>query len=197
MDDKEITIWNFVNGNERTFAREELDNPDFNIASIFAQPEMSSTPTSTWEGGYPILKNEDYQQWEWPIINWVHTQLTRQLNFVDERNALEGIKDNKQINIQPTMFRYSIQLDESDLIYNVTHEEVLSEHFNPEWIIDHMLMAWNVPAEHHSDRFQDKWFSNYFMLILGMTHLPGQQNNIKKHGNKKLVLNLEGMSSVE
>ena len=61
VDDEEITIWNFVNGNERMFAREELDDPDFDIAGIFMKPEMSSTPTSTREGGYPILKNEDYQ----------------------------------------------------------------------------------------------------------------------------------------
>ena len=127
----------------------------------------------------------------------MHARLIGQLNFVDERNIPEGIKDNERINVQPTMFGYSIQLDESDLIYNVTHEEVLDEHFNPEWIIDHMLTAWNVPAEHRSDRFQDKQFSNYVMLMLGMTRLPGQQNNIKKCSNKKRVLNLEGVSSVK
>ena len=95
------------------------------------------------------------------------------------------------------MFGYSIQLDESDLIYNVTHEEVLDECFSPEWIIDHILTARNVPAELRGDRFQDKRFSSYVTLMLRMTQLPGQQNNIKKRSNKKRVLNPEGVPSVE
>ena len=78
------------------------------------------------------------------------------MNFVDEGNMLEGVNDNERIDVRPTMFGYSIQLDESDLIYNVTHKEVLDERFSPEWIIDHILTARNVPAELQGDRFQDK-----------------------------------------
>ena len=68
-------------------------------------------------------------------------RLNSQLNFINEGNAPEDVKDKNRIDIQPTMFGYSIQLNESDIIYNVTHEEVLNEHFSPKWIIDQMLMA--------------------------------------------------------
>ena len=139
VDDDEITVWDFVNSKERTFARRDLDDPDFNIAEIFVSPELNRTLTSVQEGGYPSLGN--YQCWDWPAINWLHAQLTSQLEFVDEGNMPDGVPKEKCIDIQPTMFGYSIQLDESDLIYNITHEEVLDEHFSPEWIIDHILMA--------------------------------------------------------
>ena len=106
--------------------------------------------------------------------------------------------ENKdRIDVQPTMFGYSIQLDESDLIYNVTHEEVLDEHFSLEWIIDHMLTARKTPAENRGDRFMDKRFSRYVMLMLGMTTIPGQQKKIKKRGTKKCVIEPEGMPAVE
>ena len=68
-------------------------------------------------------------------------RLSGQLNFVDKDNTPKDVKDKNRIDIQPTMFGYSIQLDESDIIYNVTHEEVLDEHFSPKWIIDQMLTA--------------------------------------------------------
>ena len=78
----------------------------------------------------------------------MRARLNSQLNFVDKHNAPEDIKDENRIDVQPMMFGYSIQLDESDIIYNVTHEEVLDEHFSPEWIIDQILMARNVPVEY-------------------------------------------------
>ena len=130
---------------QRTFVRCEIDDPDFDIAGIFTRLELNRTPMSVREGGYPDLEN--YQRWEWPAINWMQARLNGQLNFVDEGNAPEGVNDNERIDVQPTMFGYSIQLDKSDLIYNVTHEEVLDERFSPEWIIDHILTARNVPAE--------------------------------------------------
>ena len=74
---------------------------------------------------------------------------------------------------------------------------MLDEHFSPEWIIDHILMAQQIPAEDQGDRFTDKQFSNYVVLMLGMTRIPGQQTKIKRHGNKKCVLETEGMPAVE
>ena len=130
-------------------------------------------PQSRWRrvSGYPDLG--DYQRWDWPATNWMHARLSGQLNFVDEGNAPEGTNEENRIDIQPTMTGYSIQLDESDIIYNVTHEEVLDDRFNPEWIIDQMLMARNVPAENRGEKFEDKRFSSYVMIMLGMTKIPG------------------------
>jgi len=95
------------------------------------------------------------------------------------------------------MFGYSIQLDESDVIYNVTHDEVLDEHFSPEWVINHMLMARNIPASGRGDRFEDKRFTKYLTLMLGMAKIPGQQAAIKRRGNKKRTYDPEGVNSVE
>ena len=75
-------------------------------------------------------------------------RLNSQLNFINEGNAPKDVKDKNRIDIQPTMFGYSIQLNESDIIYNVTHEEVLNEHFSPEWIIYQMLTAQQVLEEY-------------------------------------------------
>ena len=141
----EITIWNFATKENRTFERAKLDDPTFNIAEIFAFPEPDRTPTSVREGGYPNFG--DYQQWHWPATNWMRARLSGQLEFVDGNNAPADIRREDRIDVQPTMTGYSIQLDESDIIYNVTHEEVLNKHFSPEWIIDHMISAKRVPAE--------------------------------------------------
>ena len=138
-DEEEVTIWDFENGGVRTFARSELDDPNFDLSDIFEKPEPNRTPTSVREGGYMIT--EEYQRWKWPAINWIQARLSKQLKFVDRQNAPDGIKTEDRIDVQPTMFGYSIQLDESDIIYNVTHEEVLDKHFSPEWIIDHMISA--------------------------------------------------------
>ena len=39
------------------------------------------------------------------------------------------------------MFGYSLQLDDSDVIYNLAHDKVLDDHFNPKWIVDQMINA--------------------------------------------------------
>ena len=74
-------------------------------------------------------------------MNWLHAQLTEQLESVDKGNTPDGVKRDNRIDVQPTMFGYSVQLDESDLIYNLTHEEVLGDHFDPKWVIDRILAA--------------------------------------------------------
>lgn len=197
VDDEEITVWNFVKGGSRTFTRKDIDNPKFDIVEIFIRPEPNRTPTSVREGGYPVFGGKYYNRWEWPMTNWMYTRLTGQLKFVDEENALEGVRNEQWIDVQPTMFGYSIQLDKSDLIYNVTHEEVLDEHFSPKWIIDHMLTARQVPPELRGNQFEDRRFSNYVAIMLGMTHLPGQRVPIKKCGNKKHIIDPEGVSVIE
>jgi len=195
VDDEEISVWNFVHHEDRTFARKDLDDPKFDIAEILASPKPNRTPTSVREGGYPVIEN--YNRWDWPAIKWMHARLNGQLHYADEGNAPEGVKDEHRIDVQPTMFGYSIQLDESDVIYNVTHEEVLDPRFSPEWTIDHMLAARNVLPESRGDRFEDKRFSNYVSLMLGMTRIPGQQTRIKKRGDKKRVLDPEGAAAIE
>jgi hypothetical protein len=195
VHDDEVTIWDFVNRRDRTFTREDIDDPNFDVAVAFAAPEPDRTPTSVREGGYPDAEN--YQQWDWPAVHWLYLRLIGQLEYADPDGAPEGTKPEHRIDIQPTMFGYSVQLDESDLIYNVTHEEVLNERFSPEWIIDQILTARRVPAENRGERFTDKRFSKYVVLMLGMTRIPGQQTKIKKRGNKKRVLDPEGVPAVE
>jgi len=39
VNDEDVTIWDFVNGGSRTFERNELDNPEFDLAGIFSRPE--------------------------------------------------------------------------------------------------------------------------------------------------------------
>ena len=86
------------------------------------------------------------------------------------------------------MFGYSVQLDESDIIYDLTHKEVLDQRFSPEKVIDQLLEARKVPAEGCGDKFKDRRFSGYVVLMLGMTTIPGQKIQIKKRGNKKRVV---------
>ena len=184
-----------MNGGNRTFAREELENPEFNIGLIFERPQANRIPESVREGGYPDFG--DYSRWEWPAINWMQARLTGQLRFVEGDTAPEGFDPERRIDVQPTMWGYSIQLDESDIIYNVTHEEVLDDHFSPEWIIEHMLTARNVPAKYRGERFMDKRFTTYTTIMLGMAKIPGQQGRIKKRGSKKRDIDPEGVTSVE
>ena len=117
----------------------------FQAPSPPVSPEPNRTSTSVREGGFPCIEN--YDRWDWPAVSWLHAQLTGQLEAVDEGNAPEGVKKNNRIDVQPTMFGYSVQLDESDLIYNLTHEEILDQHFSPERVIDQILTARCVPAE--------------------------------------------------
>ena len=124
-------------------------------------------------------------------------QLRGQLLSVDGHNALEGVKDKDRIDVQPTMFGYSIQLDESDIIYNISHEEVLDELFSPEWIIDQMIMARKVPADNRGDRFTDKRMSKYITIMLGMMTVPRQKEKIKRRVNKKHMIDPEGVPAVE
>ena len=81
------------------------------------------------------------------------------------------------------MFGYSLQLDDSDVIYNLTHEELLSEDLNTEWIVDQMITATYVPKGNQGDKFEDKRFTTYTTIMLGMTQIPGQKGKIKKRGN--------------
>ena len=157
--------------------------------------EPNRIPMSVLEGGSPAI--EKYNQWDWPAMNWLHARLTKQLESIDDGNALDGIKKDNRIDIQPTMFRYSVQLDESDLIYNLTHKKVLGDHFDPKWVIDQILVAQCILADNRGDKFTDKRFSNYVALMLGMTRIPGQQSKIKKRRNKKCVIDSEGMFAVE
>ena len=190
VDDEEITVWDFMNGGNRSFATKDLNNPSFNIAGIFMSPEPNRTSMSVQEGRFLCIEN--YDRWDWLAVSWLHARLTRQLEAVDKGNAPEGVKKNNRIDVQPTMFRYSVQLDESDLIYNLTHKEILDQHFSPEWVIDQILMAQRVLAENRGDRFTDKQFSNYVVLMLGMMRIPGQQSKIKRRRNKKCVLDPTG-----
>ena len=195
VDNDEVAIWDFVHHRNKTFARELLDEPGFNIAVIFDHLNPNRTPVSVREGGYPNA--DDYQRWDWPAIIWLHKRLISQLETADKGNGPAGLDIKDRIDVQPTMFGYSIQLDESDLIYNLSHEEVLDENFNVEWIIDHILTARCVPAADRGERFHDKRFSGYVMIMLGMTRIPGQQNKIKKRGTKKRVLDPEGVPAIE
>ena len=54
-DDLEITIWDFENGGNRTFSRDDLDDPSFKITKIFEAPETDRNSTAVWEGGFPII----------------------------------------------------------------------------------------------------------------------------------------------
>ena len=195
VGEDEITIWDFQNGGSRSFARKKLDDPDFNLAGIFTDPEPNRPPKSVREGGYPSIEN--YQPWEWPAINWLHARLNGQLEYIDEGNGPDDITPGNRIDVQPTMHGYSLQLDESNLIYNLTHDEIRDQGFSPEWVIDHILAARKVPAEDRGDRFEDKRFTKYITLMLGMAKVPGQQTKIKKRGNKKRIIETEGVPAVE
>jgi hypothetical protein len=189
-NDEEISVWDFMKGCDRTFDRNDIEKPGFNIAEVFANPEPNRTPTSVREGGYPDAEN--YQPYDWPAVYWLYKRLLIQLEFADEGNAPEGTNPENRVDVQPTMSGYCIQLDESDIVYNVTHEEVLDVHFSPEWIIDHMISARRIPAENRGDRFEDKRLTGYMMLMLGMTRIPGHQTKIRKRGNRKRVTGGEG-----
>ena len=54
-DNLEITIWDFKNGGNRTFLRDDLDNPSFKITKNFEAPEMNRNSTTVWEGRFPII----------------------------------------------------------------------------------------------------------------------------------------------
>jgi len=69
VNNEEITIWDFVNGENRTFVREKLNDPEFTIVNLFSTPDTYSTPTTVREGGFPVI--DEYKQWEWPAINWL------------------------------------------------------------------------------------------------------------------------------
>lgn len=121
-DDQEITVWDFVSGENRTFSREVINDPNFNIAEIFSEPVANRAPAPVREGGYPLIENEKYDRWEWPAMNWLQARLMGQLEAADELNIPT---EYTRIDIQPTMDGYSVQLDESDIILSLTHEEVL------------------------------------------------------------------------
>jgi hypothetical protein len=95
------------------------------------------------------------------------------------------------------MFSYIAQLDESDVIYHMTHEEVISDEFNRKEIIERMLAARKIPAELRGDKFTDKRFSKYVVLMLGMTTIPGQKRKVKTRGSKKRVFEPEGVNAIE
>src|ERR1700743_782421 len=194
-NDKEIDICNRVKGEIRTIAIDKISDPAFDITDAFRTQEPNRPPGSVWEGGFPVI--DKYNKWEWPAINWMTARLRGQLLSVDGHNAPEGVKDKDRIDVQPTMFGYTIQLDESDIIYNISHEEVLDELFSPEWIIDQMITARKVPADNRGDRFTDKRMSKYVTIMLGMTTIPGQKEKIKKRGNKKRTIDPEGIPAVE
>ena len=194
-NNEDIEVCNHITKELRTFPKDKINDPDFDIIEIFTNPETNRTPTSVREGGFPKVRI--YNQWEWPAINWMTARLRGQLEFVDDGGAPKGVTDNNRIDVQPTMFGYSIQLDESDIIYNLTHEEVLDEHFSPEWIIDQMITAWRVPVENRGERFEDRWMSKYVTIMLRMTSIPGQQTKIKRRGNKKRTIDPEGVPAVE
>ena len=54
-DDLEITIWDFKNCRNRTFLRDDLDDPSFKIAKIFEAPETDRNSTAVQEGGFLII----------------------------------------------------------------------------------------------------------------------------------------------
>ena len=106
-------------------------------------------------------------------------------------------RDSDWIDVQPTMFGYSLQLDDSDIIYNLTHEELLDEHLEIEWIVDQMITATYVPKGNRGDKFEDKRFTTYTMIMLGMTQIPKQKGKIKKRGNRKREYDAEGATPIE
>ena len=195
VSNKEIDICNQTTGKIRMITIDKMSNPAFNITDAFKTPETNRTPGSVWEGGFPVIN--EYNKWEWLAINWMTAQLRGKLLSVDKHNTPEGVKDKDRIDVQPTMFSYSVQLDELDIIYNTSHKEVLDEFFSLEWIIDQMIMTQKVPAENRGDRFMDKGMSKYVTIMLGMTTIPRQKEKIKKKGNKKCTIDLEGVPVVE
>ena len=105
-----------------------------------SEPDTNRPRSSVQEGGYPDLGY--YNQWEWPAIDWITTRLRGQLEAMDDGNAPTGVRDKNRIDVQPMMKGYSVQLDESDIIYHLTHEDVLSKQVSPKEIIDEILRAW-------------------------------------------------------
>ena len=55
-DNEEVTIADFKNGGNRTFPREALENPEFCVTTLFANPK-TSRPEPAREGGYPLIEN--------------------------------------------------------------------------------------------------------------------------------------------
>jgi hypothetical protein len=193
-DDQEILVWDFVNGGNRTFPRNAIDDPDFDIRDMFDKPEANRPPGAVREGGYPLIENEIYDRWEWPAINWLQARLEGQLETADKSRCNPR---SPRIDVQPTMSGYSVQLDESDIIYDISHEEVLDKGFSPEDVINKLMTARSVSAVNRGDKFVDRRFTGYVMLMLGMTTLPGQKSKIKRRGTKKRVIEPEGVSAIE
>lgn len=190
-DNEIIEIWDFENGGSRSFPTNELVNPEFDFTAIFSKPEPNRTPKSVREGGFPNL--EDYDANKWPASNWIRARLNGQLDFVDE----EGTPQNNKcrISVEPILSGYSARLDKTDVFYNISHDEVLSEHFSPAQIIDQMITARNLPFNKRGDKFKDKRLKiNEELLVqLGMTSVQKG----KKSGHKKNNKETEGVSTVE
>ena len=73
------------------------------------------------------------------------------LKLINEGNIPPNVTKENQLDVQLTMFRYNIQLDESDIIYNLSHEEVLDEYFSPKQIINKMITVWEIWTEEKGD----------------------------------------------
>ena len=73
----------------------------------------------------------------------------------------------------------------------------MDEELNINWIVDQMIMATYVPKDNRGDKFEDKHFTTYTTIMLGMTQIPRQKGKIKKRGNQKREYDAEGTTLIE
>ena len=128
---------------------------------------------------------DGYKYWSWPALWWLCRWLVLELDIQDGVNCPEGVSKEDRVDIQPMMTGYSLQIDSSDIFYNISHEEVVDGNVKAEWVIKHILSAKSIPLKEQGEHFQDLQLTTFHTLMLNMTRILGQSEPLKKRGSKK------------
>ena len=90
------------------------------------------------EGRHPQSRNlPEYRSWQWSALKGLRQIMNEQASW-DSKQEVDP-PDMKFVEVWPAKARYCINLKGTDAFYDLRHEEVLGEAFNPKQILNQMI----------------------------------------------------------
>jgi hypothetical protein len=159
-------------------------NPEFDLTDMFVA-ETNIHRTYVREGDWRGYKGDwmNYKVWEWPALKWIR-------NLFNDRLTLEDSSD--EIIIQPSLDGYCINLEGTDVYYEVTHPEIFGTAVSASRILCLMRSIRDVPKSERPCIYNNTTLNRRQSVMMHATRLMACAA-----GKGKRTRRTEGASSIE
>ena len=155
-----------------------LKDPDFSVVDMVNINSNNVRPC-VWEGGFQDRRN--YKIWEWSAIKWLR-------NLVKDQLEYENCEEN--VMVQPSAGGYYLNIEGTDIHYEITHSGAQGDVFNIDRVPDLMRQAENSNVNERPGIFKDTTLNRRQAVKTFATRLMVNSIRKRKQGT-------EGVYSLE